>query len=186
MNYQTFDCEPGLLIDLAWAQIYTNYFRGREMTMVPSSLALTGPARAWLEPLGLRSRLMLFYQPPGDMDPLAHLDLVTETDPHYYSLNCILKGQGEMQWYRRPPQGGQLWHHPHSPQHVIYETYPNMQLEQIDSWRQGRVALVNTGTPHGVVNPDPEARLCISIRFENMGWDQAVESIENFIKENRP
>jgi len=28
-----------------------------------------------------------------------------------------------------------------------------------------------------VVNPDPVDRLCVSVRFNNIGWDQALDLI---------
>jgi aspartyl/asparaginyl beta-hydroxylase (cupin superfamily) len=75
-----------------------------------------------------------------------------------------------------------MFRHPNDPTRIIYETYEGLTLEPMDRWTDGKVALVRTGLPHGVKNEDAENRICLCIRIDDYGWEQAKEIYNNFFK----
>jgi hypothetical protein len=153
---------------------------GRGMMLVATPLALKTEFIEYLKPHGLRSRLMVFYQPAGDLKQNIHTDFVNSVATHHFSFNLLVQGQGKMHWYKEPSDNGKLFEHPNSPNDILYKTYPNANLELLDTWETGNAALVKTGLPHGVENSDTVDRICLSIRVDDIGWDTAETVLSNY------
>lgn len=156
----------------------------RGMVLIPTAIALKKGFSEYLKPFGLRPRLMIFYQPAGDLNQNIHTDFVDCNTTHHFSFNLLVQGQGKMIWYNEPVDDGKLFEHPRSPNDILYKTYPKAKLEVLDTWTTGNAALVKTGLPHGVENPSMEDRICLSIRIDDIGWVEAEQILSDYFRIN--
>jgi len=180
--YYKFDIDTTQILNLDYINRKAVENSGKGMTLVISQLALKPSFFNYLKPYGLRDYLMLFLRRSGNLNEETHTDYVTDEQPHHYSLNILCQGQGTMSWFYRPEGGGQMLRHPNDPTRIIYETFNGMELDPIDKWTDGKIALVRTGIPHGVRNDGTEDRVCLSIRIDDYGWEHAKEIYNNFFK----
>jgi hypothetical protein len=180
--YYTFNVDVGQILNLDYINRKAAEGQGKGMVLVMSELALKQPFFNYLKPYGIRDYLMLFLRKSGNLNEETHTDYVTDEQTHHYSFNVLCKGQGTMTWFHRPDGGGQMLRHPNDPTKIVYETFKGLLLETIDQWTVGQTALVRTGIPHGVKNDGPEDRICLSIRINDYGWEQAKEIYNNFFK----
>lgn len=179
-NFVLYDFRVEDLVNLSY--INSLISSKRSMTMAQSDRALKPDLYDYLKPYGVRDRLMLFFQPPHDLDPRIHTDYISKEETHFYSFNILCRGQGTMIWYERPEQGSEMLAHANSPNHIFYEVYPNLDLKKIAEWNSGKVALVRTDIPHGVINDSNELRVCLSVRINNFGWEKAKEIFSTYLK----
>ena len=180
--YYTFNVDVDQILNLDYINRKAAEGQGKGMVLVMSELALKQPFFNYLKPYGIRDYLMLFLRKSGNLNEETHTDYVTDEQTHHYSFNVLCKGQGTMTWFHRPDGGGQMLRHPNDPTKIVYETFKGLSLETIDQWTVGQTALVRTGIPHGVKNDGPEDRICLSIRINDYGWEQAKEIYNNFFK----
>jgi len=171
--YHKFNLDTNQILNLDYIQRKANEHNNKMMTLVSSELAIKPEFLSFLKNYGIRDYLMLFLQKAGDLNEKIHTDYVTEIDPHYYSFNIICKGQGVMTWYNSPPGGGNKTRHPADPARILYETFNGFTLDTVATWSDGKIALVKTGIPHGVKNNGSEDRICLSIRIDDYGWEEA-------------
>jgi hypothetical protein len=154
--------------------------------MLPSINILTDSAYQYFNGYGLNKNFMVFYQKSKKVKSTVHVDYLSNGnlangDYHPYSLNVIIKGQGSMQWFH-PEGSGILRTHAVG---VRYRLWPLFQKGSvIDSWDEGKVALVRTDVPHNTFNDDLEDRVCVSIRWKNMlmPWDELINKLDNELK----
>jgi hypothetical protein len=156
--------------------------RERGMMLIPTAIALKKEFSEYLKPFGLRSRLMIFYQPAGDLKQNIHTDFVDCNTTHHFSFNLLVQGQGKMIWYYEPDDDGKLFEHSRSPNDILYKTYPNANLKVLDTWTTGNAALVKTGLPHGVENSGIEDRICLSIRIDDIRWAEAEKILLDYFR----
>jgi hypothetical protein len=180
--YYKYNIDITQILNLDYIYKKANEHSDKGMILVISSIALRPKFFKYLKQYGLRDYLMLFLRKANNLKEGIHTDYATEEQPHHYSLNIICKGQGIMTWFQRPAEGSQMFRHPTDPNGIIYETYNSLALESIDQWADGKIALVRTGIPHGVINDSFEDRICLSIRIDNYGWEQAKEIYNNFFQ----
>jgi hypothetical protein len=180
--YYKFNLDIDQILNLDYIIRKANENDGKGMILVMSELALKQPFFQYLKNYGIRDYLMLFLRKSGNLNENIHTDYVTEDDTHHYSFNVLCQGQGTMTWFKRPDEGSKMFRHPNDPTRIIYETYEGLTLEPMDRWTDGKVALVRTGLPHGVKNEDAENRICLCIRIDDYGWEQAKEIYNNFFK----
>ena len=180
--YYKFNLDINQILNLDYINRKANENDGKGMILVISELALKEPFFKYLKNYGIRDYLMLFLRKAGNLNENIHTDYVTEDNTHHYSFNVLCQGQGTMTWFKRPDEGSKMFRHPNDPTRIIYETYEGLTLEPIDHWTDGKVALVRTGIPHGVKNEGSENRICLSIRIDDYGWDQAKEIYNNYFK----
>jgi hypothetical protein len=178
--YYKFNVDIEQILNLDYVYRKANEHADKNMILVISELALKQKFYAYLKHYGLRDYLMLFLRKAGNVKEDIHTDYATEEQPHYYSFNLICKGQGTMTWFKRPKVGSQMFRHPNDPSRIIYETYNGLTLESIDQWSDGKIALVRTGIPHGVTNDELEDRICLSIRIDDYGWEQAKQIYKDY------
>jgi hypothetical protein len=178
--YYKFNLSADQILNLDYIYRKANEHADKGMILVISELALKPAFYTYLKQYGLRDYLMLFLRKAGNIKKDIHTDYVTEEQPHHYSFNVICKGQGTMTWFNRPVEGSQMFRHPNDPTRIIYETYNGLTLDPVDQWTDGKIALVRTGIPHGVMNDSSEDRICLSIRIDDYGWEQAREIYNSF------
>jgi len=171
--YYKFNLDINQILNLDYIERKAKEHHDKRMTLVISELAIKPNFLSFLKNYGIRDFLMLFLQKAGDLDEQIHTDYTTETEPHHYSFNIICKGQGTMSWFNNPPGGGNKLRHPNDPTRIIYETFKGQTLDPITTWSDGKTALVKTGIPHGVKNNGFEDRICLSIRIDDYGWEEA-------------
>lgn len=183
--YKSFNVDTTKLINVDHIkQFVQKSLSDRGMVLIATSIALKKEFREYLKSYGLRSRLMVFYQPSGDLKQNIHTDFVDSSNTHHFSFNILVQGQGKMMWYAEPEGQGKMFEHPRSPNDILYKTYPNTKLELIDAWSSNNAALVKTGLPHGVENTDSEDRICLSIRIDDIGWEEASQIFSNYFRIN--
>ena len=180
--YYKFNVDVNQILNLDYILRKASENEDKGMTLVISELALAPSFFTYLKQYGLRDYLMLFLRKSGNLKEDIHTDYVTDDQTHHYSFNVLCKGQGIMTWFHRPEGGGQMFRHPNDPTRIIYETFNGLTLEPIDKWTDGKTALVRTGIPHGVRNDDAEYRICLSIRIDDYGWEQAKQIYNDYFK----
>jgi hypothetical protein len=183
-QFVSFNIDVEDAVNLDYIDSVTKDINERTMIMVDSKAALKEQFYNYLTSYGLRDRLMLFIQPGKDFNPLAHIDYVDKDTLHHYSFNLLCRGQGRMMWFERPNKEGSFLAHPNSPNHIFYETFNHMKLKKIAEWTTDKAALVKTGTPHVVINLSNEKRLCLSVRIDDIGWENANKLFDIYFKEN--
>lgn len=116
----------------------------------------------------------LVFQQKGFADKKSiHIDIKSNGEPYYASLNIIIDGQGTMMWFS-PSDEGTL--HINNDTGVAYRAWFKNFGKPIDIWKEGKVALVKTHIPHGVWNLSYETRLIVSLRWSNTySWDYLSE-----------
>jgi hypothetical protein len=181
--YHKFNLNINQILNLDYIERKAREHDDKRMTLVISELALKSNFLSFLKNYGIRDYLMLFLQKAGDLNEQIHTDYATETDPHHYSFNIICKGQGVMTWFNNPLGGGNKSKHPNDPTRIMYETFKGLDLDPIDSWSDGKIALVRTGLPHGVKNNGSEDRICLSIRIDDYGWEEAKKIYRECFKD---
>lgn len=189
-SYHVFNAEINKFINLDSKFISQEYldqnFRVYEKKMLhtPSRDILTLSAYNYFFSFGLREKLMTFYQQANNSKiESAHIDYISITEKHFYSLNVLIYGQGKMNWYNTNTKG-KIFRHPRSPKTILYENFDDIISlgDPIDIWEFGKVALVRTDIPHLAVNNDAEERLALSIRWDkHFDWDGAIEFVQKFI-----
>lgn len=182
--YYNYNVAIGTIVNLEHIDQVVQSQIGSRMLMVESSMALQPNFFSYLKQFGLRDKLMLFLQNAGDTTNRIHTDYASEDTRFHHSFNVICSGQGTMTWFRRPNDGGFIYRHPNNPKHILYEIYPEAQLEALDHWTAGKVALVRTCVPHGVTNNYPEDRVCLSIRTDDHGWEEDKKILDTYFKIN--
>ena len=180
--YYKFNVDINQILNLDYILRKAKENEGKGMTLVISQLALTPSFFTHLKQYGLRDYLMLFLRKAGNLNEETHTDYVSDEHPHHYSFNIVCKGQGTMTWFHRPKGGGEMLRHPNDPNRILYETFNGLTLEPIDQWTDSPAALVRTGIPHGVKNTGLEDRICLSIRIDDYGWDQAKQIYKEYFK----
>lgn len=175
--YFSYDVDPSKLVNIEYLK---GLNKNTGMVLANSDQALVEKFRDYLKPFGLKKNLMLFFRKAHNCNQVIHTDFETDDKPWYYSFNVTLQGQGRMVWYKEV-DGGVMFRHQNDPKHILYKKYFNIKLEEADSWSTKKVALVRTGVPHGVENPDDEERICLSIRIDDYGWDKAKDIFNTYI-----
>ena len=121
--------------------------------------------------LGNLSSIVFHMKPFVDKKSI-HVDLDENKIPWGSSLNIILSGQGIMKWFNPNKLGvisrgnyGNVW----------FLNWTSDYGEQIDTWTDGKVALVRTDIPHNVWNPFDQERLIVSVRWsKKYTWEELV------------
>lgn len=156
------------------------------MKLIPTINLLNQKAIEFFSQYGLRNRLMTFYQRPYLRNNIAHVDITSENDFHWYSLNIIVSGQGTMIWYNSS-EAGDFFKHPQNPTGILYKEFTDISVlgDPIDKWNEGKISLVKTGIPHLTYNDSDQERIVISVRWDPIfSWEDAVDLVEKFINEN--
>jgi len=184
--FKIYDIPVGRLLNLDYCNSILESEKDMELRMLPTINILTESAYQYFKSYDLNKTFMVFYQKSKKVKPTVHVDYLSyghlaNSDYHPYSLNVIIKGQGAMQWFH-PEGSGVLNTHPVG---VRYRLWPLFQKGPvIDSWNEGKVALVRTDVPHTTVNDDLEDRVSVSIRWKNMlmPWDELITKFDNELK----
>jgi hypothetical protein len=119
--------------------------------------------------INLKSNLFLFKCTPNYTGPI-HLDGSS------YAVNYILQGEGTMQWFNDPTNKEIIKYSLTTGEKYTFPVYNDSDDTKIlDSW-VGTKAVVKVNIPHRVVT-EKQARVSVSIRFENGSFDQLVSAM---------
>jgi hypothetical protein len=187
MLFKTYNIPVDRLLNLKYCNSILESDNNIEIKMLPSINILTDTAYQYFNRYTLNENFMVFYQKSKKDKGQVHIDYLSNgnlstTDFHPYSLNVIIKGQGSMQWFE-PLGPGMLAKHSTG---VRYKYWPSaLKGKTIDSWNEGKIALVKTDVPHQAFNYDLEDRVCISIRWRNMSmsWEELISTLDRDIQE---
>ena len=180
--FKVYDVPVERLLNLEYCNSIIELGTDIEVRALPAIDLLTTSAYQYFNRYTLNKNLLVFYTKSKKTKNYIHVDRLTKGDIHIgkfhpYSLNCIIKGQGTMQWFA-PKEPGILTHHDVGFQADVWPLSMSGQL--IDTWNTGKISLVQTNVPHRAFNDDLEDRVCVSIRWKNMliPWEKLVSSLD--------
>lgn len=113
----------------------------------------------------------IFMKPHTDKGNI-HIDNGRQT-----ALNILLKGQGITKWFNPKDEPSvATWSHYHK-----FNAWYSNYGECIDSWTEGKVAVVRVDIPHNGW-PDHEEREVVSIRWNSdPPFDKVVACLESYL-----
>jgi hypothetical protein len=187
MLFKTYNIPIDRLLNVKYCNSILESNKDIELKLLPSIDILTDTAYQYFNRYALNENFLVFYQKSKKDKGTIHIDYLSKgclstNELHPYSLNVIIKGQGEMQWFK--PLGPGILS-----QHNIGVTYrywhSALKGKILDSWTEGKVALVKTDVPHQVYNNDLDDRVCISIRWRNMlmPWEELIFTLDRDIQQ---
>lgn len=187
MLFKTYNIPIDRLLNLKYCNSILESNKDIELKLLSSIDILTDTAYQYFNRYTLHKDILVFYQKSKKDKGTIHTDYLSDGDLspnefHSYSLNVIIKGQGVMQWFK-PLGPGVLAQHNVGVKYRYW--YSAFKGQLLDSWTEGKVALVKTDVPHQAYNNDVEDRVCVSIRWRNMliPWEELISTLDRDIRQ---
>ena len=130
------------------------------------------------------NHVLMFYKQPWNRSPIAHVDMVSPTEPKAWAINWVVGGRKSvMRWYTG--HEGRPSEHAVTMMDTDYRFWTRSTLTEVDSKEiQQTLTLVRTDVPHNI-DVDAEPRWGISVRipdrFVSSRWDEVVAKLQHLI-----